>query len=144
MRQGAASEHLVEVDGLTIGYPNRAGIVAEVVRDVTFSIDPGAAVGVVGETGCGKSTVASALLGFGRKSWWISLAVMVAVAIPFGRLWLDYLTVLQNSHVPLTYSLLDLPLTLAPVIAFLGRTRELEGARRVATASASSPGAASM
>jgi hypothetical protein len=37
--------------------------------------------------------------------------------------------VLQNSHVPLSYSLLDLPLTLAPVIARLGRP----GRRRYST-----------
>jgi hypothetical protein len=71
-----------------------------------------------------------ALLGVGRRSWFIALAVVVALSIPFGRLWLDYATVLQNSRVPLTYSLLDLPLTLAPVIAFLGRRRELDGSPR--------------
>jgi hypothetical protein len=71
-----------------------------------------------------------ALLGVGRRSWFIAMAVVVALSIPFGRLWLDYATVLQNSRVPLTYSLLDLPLTLAPVIAFLGRRRELDGSPR--------------
>lgn len=71
-----------------------------------------------------------ALLGFGRRSWFVALALVVASAIPFGSLWLDYLTVLQNSHVPLTYSLLDLPLTLAPLIAFLGRTTNLDGSPR--------------
>lgn len=79
-----------------------------------------------------------ALLGFGRRSWFVSLAVVIAASIPFGALWLDYLTVLRNSHVPLTYSLLDLPLTLAPVIAYLGRTRGLDGARRVWSARARS------
>ena len=67
-----------------------------------------------------------ALLGFGRRSWFIALGIVVAASIPFGGLWPDYLTVLQNSHVPLSYSLLDLPLTLAPVIAYLGRRRELD------------------
>ena len=71
-----------------------------------------------------------ALLGFGRPGWFISLAIVIAVSIPFGSLWLDYLTVLGNSNVPLTYSLLDLPLALAPVIAFLGRTRDLYGSGR--------------
>ena len=71
-----------------------------------------------------------ALLGFGRRSWWISLAIVLATSIPFGALWLDYLTVLGNSHVPLTYSLLDLPLTLAPVLAFVGRRRNLDGTAR--------------
>ncbi|GAC1671941.1 MAG: hypothetical protein NVS9B8_14950 [Candidatus Limnocylindrales bacterium] len=71
-----------------------------------------------------------ALLGFGRRSWFVALAVVVAASIPFGHLWLDYVTVLRNSHVPLMYSLLDLPLTLAPVVAFLGRRREFNGAPR--------------
>jgi hypothetical protein len=70
-----------------------------------------------------------ALLGFGRRSWFIAFAVVVAASIPFGSLWLDYLTALRNSRVPLTYSLLDLPLTLAPVIAYLGRERNLDGSR---------------
>jgi hypothetical protein len=70
-----------------------------------------------------------ALLGFGRRSWFIALAIVVAASIPFAGLWLDYLTVLRNSRVPLTYSLLDLPLALAPVIAFVGRRRELRGDR---------------
>jgi hypothetical protein len=71
-----------------------------------------------------------ALLGFGRRSWFVALGVVIAASIPFGSLWLDYLTVLRNSGVPLTYSLLDLPLALAPVIAFLGRTRDLDGSAR--------------
>ena len=71
-----------------------------------------------------------ALLGFGRRSWFMALAVVIALSIPFASLWLDYVTVLQNSRVPLTYSLLDLPLTLAPLIAFLGRRRELTGSPR--------------
>lgn len=68
-----------------------------------------------------------ALLGFGRRSWFLSLAIVAAASIPFGALWLDYVTALRNSQVPLTYSLLDLPLALAPVIAYLGRTRNLDG-----------------
>jgi hypothetical protein len=64
-----------------------------------------------------------ALLGFGRRSWFVALAAVLVASVPFGHLWIDYLTVLQNSRVPLSYSLLDLPLTLAPVIAFIGRRR---------------------
>jgi hypothetical protein len=71
-----------------------------------------------------------ALLGFGRRSWFMALALVIVASIPFGSLWLDYLTVLGNSRVPLTYSLLDLPLTLAPVLAFLGRRRNLNGLPR--------------
>lgn len=64
-----------------------------------------------------------ALIGIGRRSWAISLAIILVACLPFGSLWLDYVTVLRNSQVPLTYSLVDLPVTLAPVLAFIGRSR---------------------
>ena len=63
-----------------------------------------------------------ALLGIHKRSWWIALGVLAIAAIPFGTLWVDYLTVLRNSAVPATYSVLDLPLALAPVIAWIGRS----------------------
>ena len=64
-----------------------------------------------------------ALLGGGRRSWWVSLVALAVVSAAFGGLWVDYVRVLVNSHVPLSYSLLDLPLALAPVVAWLGRHR---------------------
>jgi hypothetical protein len=63
-----------------------------------------------------------ALLGIRKRSWWIAVCVLTIAAIPFGTLWLDYVTVLRNSAVAATYSVLDLPLALAPVIAWLGRS----------------------
>jgi ABC-type multidrug transport system fused ATPase/permease subunit len=45
----------VTVDHVAFGY----GDDAEVLRDVSFTIEPGQVVGVVGPTGCGKSTVLS-------------------------------------------------------------------------------------
>jgi hypothetical protein len=63
-----------------------------------------------------------ALLGIRKRSWWIAVGLLTLAALPFGTLWLDYLTVLRNSAVPATYSVLDLPLALAPVIAWMGRS----------------------
>jgi hypothetical protein len=63
-----------------------------------------------------------ALLGIRKRSWWIAVGVLTLAAIPFGTLWVDYLTVLRNSAVPVTYSVLDLPLAFAPVIAWIGRS----------------------
>jgi hypothetical protein len=63
-----------------------------------------------------------ALLGIRKRSWWIAVGLLALAAIPFGTLWLDYLTVLRNSALPVTYSVLDLPLACAPVIAWLGRS----------------------
>jgi peptide/nickel transport system ATP-binding protein len=40
---------------------------AEIVDDVSFTVEPGEILGIVGETGSGKSTVGGALLGYARK-----------------------------------------------------------------------------
>lgn len=47
------------VEGLSVRYP--AGALA--VREVSFGVGPGELVAVVGESGCGKSTIAKAVLG---------------------------------------------------------------------------------
>jgi peptide/nickel transport system ATP-binding protein len=51
----------VHIDGLTVGY-RRRGRTLRVLSDVTFDIRPGEAYGLVGESGCGKTTVAMALM----------------------------------------------------------------------------------
>ncbi|MFE4636439.1 dipeptide ABC transporter ATP-binding protein [Streptomyces sp. NPDC056773] len=61
---------LVEVGGLTVEFPvGRPGEHGEYVRavdGVSFTLEPGRALGIVGESGSGKSTVAAALLGLHR------------------------------------------------------------------------------
>src|SRR5271163_3191387 len=53
---------LLQVDGLTVRYPSHnAGFAA--VQDLSFGIMPGEAVALVGESGCGKSTTALAVMG---------------------------------------------------------------------------------
>ena len=52
---------LLEVEGLSLGYQTRQGeVLAE--RDVSFQLDRGRARGLVGESGCGKTSVANRLL----------------------------------------------------------------------------------
>lgn len=51
---------VLRVDHLTLDYETRAGKV-RALRDITFSMEPGRVVGIVGETGCGKSTLAHAI-----------------------------------------------------------------------------------
>jgi peptide/nickel transport system ATP-binding protein len=51
----------VEIDGLTVSY-RRRGRLLRVLTDVSFTIKPGEAYGLVGESGCGKTTVAMSLM----------------------------------------------------------------------------------
>jgi oligopeptide/dipeptide ABC transporter ATP-binding protein len=53
---------LLEVRGLTIGYPTPAGVV-DVVRNVDLDVRSREFIGIVGESGCGKSQLLLALLG---------------------------------------------------------------------------------
>jgi peptide/nickel transport system ATP-binding protein len=52
---------LLEVKNLRIEYPSRHGIHAA-VKSLSFSIERGEIVGVVGESGAGKSTVGNAVI----------------------------------------------------------------------------------
>lgn len=46
-----------------------------------------------------KATLAPfALVGVRHKSWWLALAVAGMLAVPFGAMWLDYLTAMSNAE----------------------------------------------
>ncbi len=61
------------------------------------------------------------LMGVRHRSWWIALAVLVVVALPFGGLWGQWLAVLLHAPGGLLYSVLGLPLVLLPIVAWAGR-----------------------
>ena len=52
---------LLEVEGLAVDFPSDDGPV-HAVRGVSFALAPGEILGIVGESGCGKSVTARALL----------------------------------------------------------------------------------
>ena len=64
---GGAAQPLLHVNGLTKHFPVRGGLFSprktvRAVDDVTFSVMKGETVGIVGESGCGKSTTARLLM----------------------------------------------------------------------------------
>ena len=54
---------VIAVEGLSVSYRQGGGFL-RVVDDVNFSVAPGEVFGLVGESGCGKSTIALQLLGY--------------------------------------------------------------------------------
>ena len=53
---------LINFDGLSVSFAAEQGRV-RAVQDVSFSVMPGQTLGIVGESGCGKSVTAMALMG---------------------------------------------------------------------------------
>ena len=52
---------ILEVDSLSVSFKTETGRVG-VVEDVSFSLEPGEALGLVGESGCGKSVTAMSIM----------------------------------------------------------------------------------
>jgi peptide/nickel transport system ATP-binding protein len=57
------SETLFSVENLRVAYPRRSGEGESwAVNDVSFTLQPGERMGLVGESGCGKSTIGRAIM----------------------------------------------------------------------------------
>lgn len=58
---------LLELRDLSVNFPVRVGLLkkkqVQAVTEVTLAVDRGATIGIVGESGCGKTTLANAILG---------------------------------------------------------------------------------
>ncbi|MBW1709418.1 MAG: ABC transporter ATP-binding protein [Deltaproteobacteria bacterium] len=59
--QTDTSKPVLEVEGLKVQFRTRDGLV-KAVRDITFKLFPGENLGIVGESGCGKSVTALSIL----------------------------------------------------------------------------------
>jgi len=58
----SATNTLLQVEGLRVEFDVRQGV-ATVINDLNFSLDQGETLGIVGESGCGKSVTALAIMG---------------------------------------------------------------------------------
>jgi hypothetical protein len=66
-----------------------------------------------------------ALFGSNRRSWWLALALLVLLSLPFGSLWLDWARAVMNATGGgILYSVLEAPMLAIPLVAWVGRTRE--------------------
>ncbi len=59
----ATGDVLLNVEGLAVAYRDAAGNEIRLVDDVSFSLRRGEALGLAGESGCGKTTTALSILG---------------------------------------------------------------------------------
>jgi peptide/nickel transport system ATP-binding protein len=62
MTRAPANRPLLDVRGLRVEFPTRRGTLVA-VDDISFHIDPGEVLGVVGESGAGKSLTGTAVIG---------------------------------------------------------------------------------
>jgi len=60
------SEALIEVDDLSVSFRSEHGHLLRAVDDVTLRITEGEVLGLVGESGCGKTTIAKCIRRTGR------------------------------------------------------------------------------
>ncbi len=68
-----------------------------------------------------------ALFGAKRRSWWLAMAVFVALCLPFGSMWSEWVTSLVNSTGGgILYSALEVPMLLIPFLAWFGRSHSIE------------------
>lgn len=72
-----------------------------------------------------------AFIGIRNRRWWIALAVLAILAVPFGAMWADWIRVIVNARgAGLLYSWMEIPMILIGVIAWAGRTADADWGHR--------------
>jgi oligopeptide/dipeptide ABC transporter ATP-binding protein len=81
------TEHLLELDNLSVHF-HTAGGTARAADRVSFHLDPGETLGLVGESGCGKSVTSLAIMGL----------IPAPGFIPAGRIFFEGRNLLELNH----------------------------------------------
>ena len=98
-RDGALA---LSIAGLSIGYDRREGRTAA-VTDVSFSVARGEIFGLVGETGCGKSTVFRAIIGLLHPNATITAGSIAVAGADVTRASARALEALRRRHVAMIF-----------------------------------------
>ena len=98
-RDGALA---LSIAGLSIGYDRREGRTAA-VTDVSFSVARGEIFGLVGETGCGKSTVLRAIIGLLHPNATITAGSIAVAGADVTRASARALEALRRRHVAMIF-----------------------------------------
>jgi peptide/nickel transport system ATP-binding protein len=129
---------LVEVQDLSVAYNHDDGWL-RVVDGVTFTIAKGEAFGLVGESGCGKSTVAYHLLGYRRPYSRVEGGRVIFQGVDLLRLDRPALDTLRGDRISLVPQNPTTALSpgmrvgeqIAEVLRWHGRTRGAGGGQRI-------------
>src|SRR5690625_2301054 len=62
VRDTARSEPVLDVKNLVVNFPLRGGAVVQAVSGVTFELNDSETLGILGESGCGKSSAGRAIM----------------------------------------------------------------------------------
>ena len=63
------------------------------------------------------------LVGYGRRGWWLALGIGLLLCLPFGAMWIEYLTAVANARTSwgLDYLLGEWPIAAALIVAAFSR-----------------------